>query len=50
MDLLSIKDNVQKTAEAIASVVGVDVTVTDDSLVRIAGTGKYKSSIGEKLN
>jgi transcriptional regulator with PAS, ATPase and Fis domain len=50
MDLLSIKDNVQKTAEAIASVVGVDVTVTDDSLVRIAGTGKYKLSIGEKLN
>ncbi len=50
MDLLSIKDNVQKTAEAIASVVGVDVTVTDDSLIRIAGTGKYKLSIGEKLN
>lgn len=50
MDLLSIKDNVQKTAEAIASVVGVDVTVTDDSLLRIAGTGKYKASIGERLN
>ncbi len=50
MDLLSVKDNVQKTAEAIASVIGVDVTVTDDNLVRIAGTGKYRLSIGEKLN
>lgn len=50
MDLLSIKDNVQKTAEAISSVIGVDVTVTDHTLVRIAGTGKYKLSIGEKVN
>lgn len=50
MDLLSIKDNVQKTAEAISSVIGVDVTVTDDKLVRIAGTGKYKLSIDEKVN
>ena len=50
MDLINIKENVQKTAEAISSVIGVDVTVTDDNLVRIAGTGKYKLSIGEKVN
>ena len=50
MDLLSIKENVQRTAEAISSVIGVDVTVTDDKLIRIAGTGEYKSRIGEKVN
>lgn len=49
MYLSHIKESVQKTAEAISSVIGVDVTVTDDMLIRIAGTGKYKHQIGEHV-
>ncbi len=50
MNLIHIKDNIQKNAEAISSVIGIDVTVTDDKLTRIAGTGKYKDLIGQKVN
>lgn len=50
MNLIRIKDNVQQTAEAISSVLGIDVTVTDKELKRIAGTGKYKDRLGERVN
>ncbi|QSX04767.1 sigma 54-interacting transcriptional regulator [Sedimentibacter sp. zth1] len=49
MKLTNIQDNVQKNADAIASVLGVDVTVTDNNLFRIAGTGKYNNHIGEQV-
>lgn len=50
MDLSCIRENVQQNAEAIASVLGVDVTVTDNNLMRIAGTGKYRNHINEQVN
>lgn len=47
--LSRIQSSVQEAAEAIASVLSVDVTVVDNSLKRIAATGKYKELIGETL-
>lgn len=37
---------IQEIAEAVTSVLSLPVTVTDDTLVRVAGTGIYKSRIG----
>ncbi|MEG1311629.1 MAG: sigma 54-interacting transcriptional regulator [Romboutsia sp.] len=44
-----IKDDIQKIAEAIVAVLGIDVTIVDQHLVRIAGTGIYIGKIGEKV-
>ncbi len=50
MNLTKIKSSVQKISEAISSVIRVDVTVVDSQLNRIAGTGRYKRRIGEKVS
>lgn len=50
MKLQKILSDVQTVCEAIASVVNIDVTIVDDHLVRIAGTGRYKDSIGKMLS
>lgn len=50
MSLDNISESVQNISEAIASVVGVDVTVVDDILKRVAGTGSYKKCIGENIS
>jgi len=50
MDLIKIVTNVQMISEAISSVIGVDVTVVDNNYNRIAGTGRYRDCIGEKVN
>lgn len=50
MELEKIKTTVQQIAEAISSVIEIDVTVTDKHMVRIAGTGKYKNQIGEQIS
>lgn len=50
MDLIKIVSNVQKISEAISSVISVDVTVVDNNYNRIAGTGRYRNCIGEKVN
>jgi PAS domain S-box-containing protein len=47
--LKQIEQAVQQAAEAIASVLGVEVTIVDDKLTRIAGTGHYAETIGMKL-
>ena len=39
----------QKVAEAIEEVIGIDVTVMDSHMIRIAGTGIYKDKIGIKI-
>ncbi|EJO5346670.1 sigma 54-interacting transcriptional regulator [Clostridium botulinum] len=49
MSLNSIKDSVQGVAEAIATVLKVDVTIIDKKFNRIAATGKYKKFIGNKI-
>ncbi len=50
MDLIKIVSNVQKISEAISSVIRVDVTVVDSNYNRIAGTGRYRKCISEKVN
>nr|WP_317331114.1 sigma 54-interacting transcriptional regulator [uncultured Romboutsia sp.] len=45
-----IKDEIQKIAEAIEAVLEIDVTIVDENLVRVAGTGIYLQKIGKKVN
>lgn len=45
-----IKSDIQNIAEAIVAVLGIDVTIVDQELVRIAGTGIYLDKIGEKVH
>ena len=47
-ELENIKDDIQNIAEAILSVINIDVTIVDDKFIRIAGTGKYIDKIGAK--
>ncbi|SCI19619.1 Transcriptional regulatory protein ZraR [uncultured Clostridium sp.] len=45
-----IKDEIQNIAEAILSVLNIEVTIVDESLIRIAGTGRYLNKIGERID
>ena len=49
-ELENIKDDIQNIAEAILSVLNIDVTIVDEDFIRIAGTGKYIDKIGDKVN
>lgn len=44
--LQEIYHTVQRTAEAIAEVLKIEVEIADSDLVRIAGTGQYKNQCG----
>lgn len=48
--LQQIQPVVQKTAQAIAEVIGLEVEVADKNFIRIAGTGKYSENCGELMN
>ncbi|WP_053956131.1 sigma-54 interaction domain-containing protein [Inediibacterium massiliense] len=50
MNLIHIVESVQKIAQAIASVIKVDVTIVDHKRNRIAATGRYKNMVGQKVN
>ena len=45
-----IKEDIQNIAEAILSVLNIDVTIVDKDLIRISGTGIYLDKIGEKID
>ena len=47
--LQQIQATTQQIAEAISSVLGMEVTIVDDSLERIAGTGHHRATIGQKI-
>lgn len=49
MTLFNIQASVQEVAEAIESILGVDVTIIDKKMYRVAATGRYKDSIGSRL-
>ena len=49
INLNMIKNDIQNIADAISSVLGIDVTIVDSNLVRIAGTGIYFEKIGQQL-
>ena len=42
-------DFVQQCAEAISNALDVEVTIIDNKLIRIAGTGKYKKDVGQTI-
>lgn len=48
-NLKNIQISTQEVAEAIKSVLSVDVTIVSPDLIRIAGTGRYKKYVGEQL-
>lgn len=48
--LKDIRNEIQNIAEAMLSVLNIDVTIVDENLVRIAGTGIYLDKIGEKVS
>ncbi|WIF94245.1 sigma 54-interacting transcriptional regulator [Caminicella sporogenes] len=50
MQLFRISNIVQRIAEAIESVIKVDVTIIDNKLNRIAATGLYTENIGARIN
>lgn len=47
--LQQIQITAQQVAEAISSVLGIEVTIVDDTLTRIAGTGDHKNTIGQVI-
>ena len=48
--LKDIKNDIQNIAEAMLSVLDIDVTIVDENLIRIAGTGIYLDKIDERVN
>lgn len=44
-----IQDEIEKVAQAISLVLDIDVTIVNDDMVRIAGTGVYKDKLGQKI-
>lgn len=47
MNLYKLQEELQQIAEAIMAVTGMDVTILDKYLKRIAGTGKYRAAVGK---
>ncbi len=47
MSLKEIAEPIQQIAEAIAAVLKLEVTVVDENLERVAGTGEYRSLVGQ---
>ncbi|MHB8075821.1 sigma 54-interacting transcriptional regulator [Desulfosporosinus fructosivorans] len=50
VELLDVKDYAQQIAEAIATVVKIDIEIADHNLIRIAGTGKYHKGVGQSMD
>lgn len=49
-ELKCINDTLNSICNAIVSVINVDITIVDNELNRITGTGRYVGSIGEQLS
>jgi len=48
--LQKIQATTQQIAEVISSVLGIDVTIFDGEMVRIAGTGHHRDTVGQKIS
>lgn len=48
--LAEVKNSVQKYAQVIANVIGMDVDITDADLIRIAGTGAFAESVDTDIS
>lgn len=49
LGLTSPAQSMQQIADAVAAAMGVDVTIANDSLLRVAGTGPFEADLGEKV-
>lgn len=47
--LMSVQEYIQQIAETIATVVKIDVEIADEQMVRIAGTGHFRTGIGKSM-
>ena len=50
VELMAVKDYAQQIAEAIATVVKIDIEIADHNLMRIAGTGRYHKGVGQSMD
>jgi len=50
VELMTVKDYSQQIAEAIATVVKIDIEIADHNLMRIAGTGRYHKGVGQSMD
>ena len=50
VELMSVRDYAQQIAEAIATVVKIDIEIADHNLMRIAGTGRYHKGVGLSMD
>lgn len=50
VELIEVKDYAQQIAEAIATVVKIDIEIADKNLIRIAGTGRYHKGVGQSMD
>jgi sigma-54 dependent transcriptional regulator, acetoin dehydrogenase operon transcriptional activator AcoR len=48
--LAHIQSATQQIAEAISSALDMDVTIVDENMIRIAGTGYHRDSVGQKIS
>jgi transcriptional regulator with PAS, ATPase and Fis domain len=47
--IMEIKEEVQKYADVISNIIGIDVEVMDSNFIRVAGTGKLKEITGKSM-
>lgn len=49
-ELADVQDYAQQIAEAIATVLKIDVEIADRNLIRVAGTGSYRDGVGYSMD
>jgi len=50
VELMAVQDYAQQIAEAIATVVKIDIEIADHNLMRVAGTGRYHKGVGQSMD
>jgi len=50
VDLIDVQEYTQQIAEAIATILNIDVEIADHNLIRVAGTGMYREGIGHSMD
>ena len=50
VELMAVQDYAQQIAEAISTVVKIDIEIADYNLVRVAGTGRHRKGSGKSMD
>ncbi|GAA0178384.1 sigma-54-dependent Fis family transcriptional regulator [Clostridium sediminicola] len=48
--LLKIQSTVQRYTDVVSNILGIDVEVMSKNMIRVAGTGLFRSRVGEKMD